>query len=104
MIDGSEIDSIFDDRSIRTGLDDSKIVVLPNTSNDLVLDGSRLESTLVNRLIISVLDGNTTLADGIIGPILNGSEAVLLDTLIDLYGSNDSVPDGSKLASILICE
>ena len=37
-------DSVFDDRSICTGLDDSKIGVFPDTSDDLVLDGSKFDS------------------------------------------------------------
>ena len=40
-------ESLFDDRSIRTGLVDNKISVLPDTSDELVLDGSKLDSILI---------------------------------------------------------
>ena len=93
--------------SIGTDIDGSISDVHLDKSNDPVISvngGSRLDSTLVDRLVISVLDGNTSLADGTIDPILDGSEAVLLDASNDLYELNNSVLDGSKLASVLVYE
>ena len=90
-------DSVFDDRSICTGLDDSKIGVLLDISDDLVLDGSKLESTLVGRLIVSVRDGSV-LPDEKMDSVFDSIRFV--SVLVDK--STDSGLDDCNINSVLV--